>query len=146
MDTVDVKTRSKIMSLVRQKATGPELIIRKALHRRGFRYRLNVKSLPGSPDLVFPKYHAVIFVHGCFWHRHGCKATTTPGTRREFWEAKFKDNVSRDKRNIEELGSFGWRVMVVWECVLKKNKKSLNRIVDDVVKWLNSDKVYAEIG
>ena len=146
MDTVDVDTRSKIMSLVRQKSTGPELIIRKALHHRGFRYRLNVESLPGSPDLVFPKYRAVIFVHGCFWHRHGCKATTTPGTRQEFWQAKFKDNVSRDKRNIEELRNISWRVMVVWECVLKKNKKSLNHIVDDVVKWLRSGEVLAEIG
>ncbi len=146
MDTVDVDTRSKIMSLVRQKATGPELIVRKALHHRGFRYRLNVKSLPGSPDLVFPKYHAVIFVHGCFWHRHGCKATTTPSTRQEFWEAKFKDNVSRDKRNIEGLRNIGWRVMVVWECVLKRNKKTPDHIVGAVVKWLKSSEVFAEIG
>ena len=104
MDTVDKATRSKIMSKVGQKATGPEMKLRKALFSRGFRYRVNVKKLAGSPDLVFKKYKAVIFVHGCFWHRHeGCKYATMPSTRKEFWGAKFKANIERDKQNIQKL-------------------------------------------
>ena len=120
MDTVDTKTRSKIMKSVPQKDTKPEMRLRKALHGMGFRYRLHDKRLPGSPDLVFPKYKAVIFVHGCFWHRHGCKQTTTPSTREDFWKAKFEANVERDKKNVSDLEAAGWRVMTVWECELKK--------------------------
>lgn len=120
MDTVNKATRSKIMKSVPQRGSTPEIRLRKALHRRGFRYRINDKRLPGSPDIVFPKYHAVIFVHGCFWHRHGCKYTTTPSTRKEFWKAKFRANVERDKRNEEKLIELGWRVLVIWECEIKK--------------------------
>lgn len=120
MDTVNKATRSKIMKSVPQRGSTPEIRLRKALHRRGFRYRVNDKRLPGSPDIVFPKYHAVIFVHGCFWHRHGCKYTTTPSTRKEFWKAKFRANVERDKRNEEKLIELGWRVLVIWECEIKK--------------------------
>ena len=138
MDTVDEKTRSRIMASVRQKGTGPELRLRKALHRLGFRYRLNDNKLPGSPDLVFPKYKAVIFVHGCFWHRHGCKASTTPKTRRDFWLAKFKANVERDEAKIEALKAKGWRVLVVWECSLKMNGPDLDSVVQKVVAWLRS--------
>lgn len=119
MDIVDRKTRSKIMKSVPQKDTKPEMRLRNALHGMGFRYRLHDKRLPGSPDLVFPKYKAVIFVHGCFWHRHGCKQTTTPTTREDFWQAKFKANVERDSKNVRELEATGWRVMTVWECELK---------------------------
>jgi len=124
MDTVDRKTRSKIMKSVPQKDTKPEMRLRKALHGLGFRYRLHDKRLPGSPDLVFPKHKIVIFVHGCFWHRHGCKQTTTPTTRKDFWEAKFKANAERDSKNVRELESAGWRVMTVWECELKKADES----------------------
>lgn len=120
MDTVDRNTRSKIMKSVPQKNTKPEIRLRKALHGMGFRYRLHDKKLPGSPDLVFPKHKAVIFVHGCFWHRHGCKQTTTPSTRKDFWENKFKANIERDSQNVSDLEEVGWRVMVVWECELKK--------------------------
>ncbi len=109
------------MSRVGSRNTGPELQLRKALHGMGFRYRLHDRRLPGSPDLVFPKYGAVIFVHGCFWHRHGCGRTTTPSTRTDFWEAKFRANTERDRKNIRELQDAGWRVMVVWECELKKS-------------------------
>ena len=108
------------MKSVPQKDTKPEIRLRKALHGMGFRFRLHDKRLPGSPDLVFPKYKAVIFVHGCFWHRHGCKLTTTPTTREDFWGAKFKANVQRDNKNVSELEAAGWRVMTVWECELKK--------------------------
>src|SRR3972149_4203763 len=95
MDTVDKATRSKIMAQVGQRDTGPEMRLRKALHRIGLRYRLHDKRLLGSPDIVFPRFRAVIFVHGCFWHRHGCKAATMPETHRKFWTAKFEANIER---------------------------------------------------
>lgn len=137
MDTVDPKTRSKIMASVRGKDTTPELQIRKSLHQRGFRYRLHPKNLPGHPDLVLPKYRAVIFVHGCFWHRHGCHLSTTPKTRQEFWKEKFAANVERDRRVVEELRSAGWRVLTIWECSLKgKEKLGLEAVVAKIVDWL----------
>jgi DNA mismatch endonuclease (patch repair protein) len=139
MDTVDKSTRSKIMASVRQKSTGPEMRLRKALHKIGFRYRVNDKKLKGSPDLVFPKYKSVIFVHGCFWHRHGCKATTTPNTRQDFWNAKFKANVRRDKSNIETLLNQGWRVMVVWECSLKGKGEHVDSVIHEVAGWIRAD-------
>jgi len=148
MDTVDKATRSKIMSKVGQKGTGPEMKLRRALHAKGFRYRVNVKKLPGSPDLVFKKYKAVIFVHGCFWHRHkGCKYATMPSTRKEFWSAKFEANIARDKKNVDELLEMGWRVLVVWECVLKKKKEmGFDEAIESIAKWLGSDAERGEIG
>lgn len=142
MDTVDRKTRSKIMKSVPQKDTKPEMRLRKALHGMGFRYRLHDKRLPGSPDLVFPKLKAVIFVHGCFWHRHGCKQTTTPATRKDFWEAKFNANVERDNKNVRELEEAGWRVMIVWECELKNTHGNdfFEKIQESLLYWAkNSD-------
>lgn len=120
------------MKSVSQKDTKPEMRLRKMLHGMGLRYRLHDKRLPGSPDLVFPKHKAVIFVHGCFWHRHGCKQTTTPATRKDFWVAKFKANVERDSKNVKELEDAGWRVMIVWECELSNNEisKSIPKLVD----------------
>lgn len=116
-DTVTALVRKKIMSSVRSRDTRPEVILRKALHKRGFRYRLHQRRLPGSPDLVFPRWHAVLFVHGCFWHRHeGCRRATTPSNNSEFWADKFRHNVERDARNIAALRHLGWRVGVVWEC------------------------------
>jgi DNA mismatch endonuclease (patch repair protein) len=96
------------------------MMVRGWLWANGYRYRLHRKDLPGKPDIVLPKYRAVIFVHGCFWHRHGCKQTTTPTTRGDFWKAKFKANVERDSKNLKDLKTAGWRVLVVWECELKK--------------------------
>jgi DNA mismatch endonuclease (patch repair protein) len=137
MDTVDKATRSKIMSKVGQKATGPETKLRKALFARGFRYRLNVRKLPGSPDIVLPKYKAAIFVHGCFWHRHeGCKYATTPKSRVEFWKEKFEANVARDRRNVEKLLEMGWRVAVVWECALKGKDGVRDEYVQEIVRWI----------
>lgn len=140
MDTVDKATRSKIMSKVGKKATEPEMKLRRALHKTGVRYRVNVRDLPGSPDLVFPKYRAVIFVHGCFWHRHeGCKYATMPKDRFEFWNTKFEANIARDHRNVGELERLGWRVLVVWECELKpKNVPSFEDTLYAVVEWLKS--------
>jgi DNA mismatch endonuclease (patch repair protein) len=109
--------RSALMGRIRGKDTKPEVKVRSRLHRAGYRFRLHVMTLPSKPDIVLPKYRAVILVHGCFWHRHqGCKAASTPGTRREFWQAKFDGNVARDARNIAELRKLGWQVYVLWEC------------------------------
>ena len=140
MDTVDTTTRSRIMSAVGQKNTGPETLLRSALHRAGLRYRLHVRSLPGRPDLVFPRYRVACFVHGCYWHSHGCYKSTLPKTRRGFWQSKFSANRERDGRNIDDLRERGWRVMVVWECALVgKQAQSLDEIVSIVHRWLVSD-------
>ncbi|WP_073042245.1 very short patch repair endonuclease [Desulfacinum infernum] len=148
MDTVDKKTRSRIMASVGQRDTGPEMRLRHILHRLGLRYRLHDKKLPGSPDLVFPRFHAVVFVHGCFWHVHkGCQFSTRPSSRKEFWEKKFEANEKRDKRNYEALAASGWRVLVVWECAIKGLKDSeLADLGLLVANWLKSDERYREIG
>lgn len=139
MDTVDKTTRSRIMSRVGQKNTGPELLLRKSLHRIGMRYRLHDKKLPGSPDIVFPRFKAVLFVHGCFWHRHGCKASTTPGTNVEFWRKKFDENVARDQGHTAALLDGGWRVAIVWECILKGKNADPETAARLVRKWLGSN-------
>ena len=138
MDTVDRQTRSKIMASVGQKNTGAELLLRKALHKIGLRYRLHDRSLPGSPDLVFPRFRAVIFVHGCYWHSHGCYKSTVPKSRREFWQDKFNANERRDARNSRLLLESGWRVMIVWECsLLGKNAFPAHKAAQHVRAWLS---------
>ncbi|MPN56471.1 Very short patch repair protein [bioreactor metagenome] len=108
------------MSMVRNKNTKPELVVRRFLHKNGFRFRLHRKDLPGHPDIVLPKYRTVIFIHGCFWHRHeGCKRCTTPATNVDFWQRKFTTNIERDKNAREALEKCGWRVIIIWECELK---------------------------
>jgi len=107
------------MSGIRGKNTKPELVIRSALHRAGFRFRLHRKDLPGRPDLVFPRYRAVLFVHGCFWHRHDCHLFRWPSTRQEFWRVKIEGNVARDHRQYTELQDVGWRIATLWECAMK---------------------------
>jgi DNA mismatch endonuclease (patch repair protein) len=109
--------RSAQMALVKAKDTKPEIRVRKAAHAMGLRYRLNVRKLPGSPDLVFPGRKVVLFVHGCFWHRHkSCKATRTPKSRVAFWEQKFSENMARDQSAYRALRNAGWRVFIIWEC------------------------------
>lgn len=121
--TTDVLTkeqRSWNMSRIRGRDTKPETLLRSLLHRAGYRFRLHVANLPGRPDIVLPKHRVAIFVNGCFWHRHeGCRYATIPSTRREFWQAKFDENVKRDQRNQSRLLTEGWRVITVWECELK---------------------------
>lgn len=120
-DIVDASTRSRMMAGIRGKDTRPEVLLRSALHREGFRFRLHDRRLPGRPDLVLPKYRAVVLVHGCFWHRHeGCRYATKPSTRPEFWETKFEANVRRDREVHAVLKAAGWRVATVWECALRK--------------------------
>jgi len=138
-DVVDRKTRSRMMSGIRGKDTSPELLIRKALFRQGFRYRLHYPGLPGRPDLVFPKYGAIVLINGCFWHGHGCHLFKWPKTRREFWRDKISGNVERDHRNLIKLHELGWRVLVVWECAIKgKQRLSGEEVVTRVAEWLRS--------
>ena len=122
MDTLTSEKRSWNMSRIRGANTKPELAVRSMLHRMGYRFRISNKTLPGRPDIVLPKYRAVIFVHGCFWHRHqGCKYAYTPKSRLDFWGQKFEGNVMRDKNNLSLLKKTGWLPIVVWECEIKNN-------------------------
>ena len=124
-----------MMASIRGKNTSPELVLRKALHRLGFRYILHDRRLPGHPDIVFPKYRAVVFVHGCFWHRHsGCSYAAIPASNKDFWKRKFIQNIERDSRNIGKLREAGWRVAIVWECALKKERPET--IAEKVSHWL----------
>lgn len=129
VDHVDKAKRSLIMAAVHSEDTGPEKVVRGIVHRLGYRYRLHVKTLPGRPDLVFPARRKVIFVHGCFWHRHRkCRYATSPKSRRKFWEAKFAANVARDRRNERQLKRMGWAVLTVWQCQLKKKERLTGRL------------------
>ena len=128
-DILTPKERSELMSRIRGVNTKPELIVRRALHGLGYRFRTHVRRLPGRPDLVFSKRRAVVFVHGCFWHRHGCMRTYFPKSRRKFWETKFAKNVERDKRDQKLLVEAGWRVLVVWECEVESDEATINRVV-----------------
>lgn len=133
MDVVDAATRSRMMAGIRAKDTRPEMIVRKALHRLGLRYRLHVKTLPGKPDLVFSKYWVALFVHGCFWHRHNeCRFAYIPKTNREFWVNKFDLNQKRDNFVFEQLHALGWRVLIVWECQIKT--QSFKNLVKEIKK------------
>lgn len=136
MDVVDAATRSRMMKGIRSKDTQPEMIVRKYLHAQGFRYRLHARNLPGSPDLVLPKYRVAILVHGCFWHRHaGCKYATTPANNAERWKLKFDANVERDARKENLLRAAGWKVLVVWECELRRApEERLRQLVSDIME------------
>lgn len=139
MDITDVATRSRMMAAISGRDTEPELFVRKALWARGFRYRLQDKGLPGKPDLVLPKHRAVVFVHGCFWHQHGCSNSRRPRSRVEFWNAKLDRNVQRDTENVEALVNLGWRVGIVWECSIRREKKSGGTtVIDNLSTWLFS--------
>jgi len=145
-DIVDKDTRSRMMAGIRGKNTKPEMLLRRALHARGFRYRLHVKSIIGQPDLVLPKLGAIIFVHGCFWHRHeGCRFASMPNTRPEFWAAKFAANVRRDHKVVTELSREGWRIATVWECALRK-PADVNAAVDQLELWITEGGQVIEIG
>lgn len=139
MDVVSSKVRSRMMSGIHGRNTHPEMVIRRYLHALGLRYRLHKRSLPGTPDLVFRKFNTVIFVHGCFWHRHSnCRFATTPDTNRDFWVAKLSKNVVRDKRDVEKLLEIGWRVIIIWECGLKH--LDINRRLDWLRKSITAGK------
>ena len=135
MDTLTKEKRSWNMSRIKGKNTKPELKVRSLLHRLGYRFRLHKKDLPGSPDIVLPKYKAVIFVHGCFWHRHKeCKLAYKPKSRVNFWEDKFKENMERDRIKLGELKKSGWNVLVVWESQTKNTSDLENLLKDFLCK------------
>ena len=126
-----------MMSGIRGRDTKPELLLRKGLHAMGFRYKLHDKSLPGKPDLVFPRYRAVIFVNGCFWHGHDCHLFKWPKSRKDFWREKIKSNIDRDRLVTSQLKEQGWRVLRVWECALKgRTRIGLDEVLEDSALWL----------
>ena len=137
-DVVDAATRSRMMAGIQSKNTKPETLIRKALHARGFRYSLHPKRLPGKPDIVMPKWRVVIFVHGCFWHRHGCSLSKMPTTNVAFWEAKLAANQRRDTLSKQQLAEAGWRVATVWECSTRSKAAAQNLpvLLDDLGRWI----------
>ena len=128
------------MAAIRGRDTSPELLIRRMLHARGFRFRLHGRNLPGHPDIVLPKYHAVIFVHGCFWHGHDCPGFRWPATRADFWQAKIGGNRQRDDRQQGALTAKGWRIVLIWECALRgKARRDIAEVIDSLAAWLSSD-------
>jgi DNA mismatch endonuclease (patch repair protein) len=132
------------MRAIRNKDTKPELRLRKALHANGFRFRLCVKELPGRPDIVLPKYHAVIFVHGCFWHGHNCQYFKWPSTRPEFWREKIGRNRSNDLKAKKALLASGWRVGIVWECSVRDSVNSIDSVTQRLADWLRSNVEFIE--
>lgn len=138
-DIVDPETRSRMMAGIRNGNTKPEMALRRALHARGLRFRLHDRKLPGRPDIVLPRFRAVIFVHGCFWHRHeGCRFASTPKTRADFWQTKFVANFQRDVHNVKDLLRVGWRVLIIWECALKKPEK-IAQTIESATRWLDNE-------
>lgn len=145
-DVVDAATRSRMMAAIRGKDTRPEMILRQGLHSRGFRYRLHDRRLPGSPDLVFPGRRAVIFIHGCFWHGHGCHLFRLPTTRQEFWRAKIEGNRARDVAAEAALLADGWRVLTIWECALKgRGRMPVAEVLDRAADWLANGSIQEAI-
>lgn len=138
-DVVDRATRSRMMSGIRGVNTQPELIVRSGLHRAGFRFRLHDRCLPGKPDMVLPKYRAVILVHGCFWHMHDCHLFKWPTTRNEFWRRKLRRNSEVDATAVALLLEQGWRVLTIWECSLKgKRRLPAGQVVAEAADWIRS--------
>ena len=137
-DVVDKQTRSRMMSGIKGANTKPELMLRRALHKRGFRFRIHDRRLPGRPDIVLPKWRVVIEVRGCFWHRHeGCPKATTPATNVDFWQEKFLLNVKRDKANCDALLADGWRVLIVWECAI--GRVMPEHVIDEVTAFITGN-------
>jgi len=136
VDVVDSATRSRMMSGIKGRNTKPEILIRRLLHLHGFRFRLHVRDLPGKPDIVLPRYNAVVFVHGCFWHGHECPLFKWPSTRPDFWREKIERNRANDNKAKEALLSAGWRVGIVWECVLRGRDKNIEGVAKHLSDWL----------
>lgn len=138
-DIVDKITRSKMMSGIRGKNTKPEIFIRKGMFGLGFRYRIHYNKLPGKPDMVFPKYKAIIFTHGCFWHGHDCPLFKCPTSNQEFWIAKINRNRTVDAEVRSSLESLGWRILIIWECAMKgRGRIPADRLLGDVSEWIRS--------
>ncbi len=134
------------MASIRGKDTQPEILVRKGLHSKGFRYRLHVKDLPGKPDMVFPKYRAVIMINGCFWHRHNCKMFHWPKSNRKFWREKLERNARNDRKNVDALLREHWRVQVVWECALRgTGSLTMPMLLSRISRWIVSGRGFSEI-
>lgn len=145
MDIVSRETRSRMMSGIKGRNTRPEILVRSLLHRIGFRFRLHKRGLPGCPDILLPKYRAVIFIHGCFWHQHqDCKYATLPSSNPEFWVEKLNKNVVRDAKNIDALIANRWRVLVVWECLTRSQKES-EYLAEALEVWIRGTDTFAEL-
>lgn len=144
-DTVSPAVRSRMMAGIRSTGTKPEMIVRRALHGAGFRYVLHDGRLPGRPDVVLPRYHAAIFVNGCFWHGHECRLFRLPATRADFWSAKIGSNRIRDAAAHSALTRDGWRVATIWECALRGNEADARAVIGHLVKWLRSRSPLLEI-
>jgi DNA mismatch endonuclease (patch repair protein) len=145
-DIVTAVKRSEMMAGIRGKDTKPELIVRQGIHRLGFRFRIHVRDLPGKPDVVLPKWKAAVFIHGCFWHGHaGCSLYKLPATRPEFWQKKIQTNQANDLKAVTRLIELGWRVLIVWECALRRNHDRGEAIVQ-IIDWVQSGPQYQEIG
>jgi DNA mismatch endonuclease (patch repair protein) len=139
VDVVDPATRSRMMSGIKGGNTKPEILIRSLLHRQGFRFRLHVRNMPGKPDIVLPRYHAVVFVHGCFWHGHDCPLFKWPTTHAEFWREKIGRNCVNDHKVIETLIADGWRVCIVWECAIRGASKNIGDVTQRLTDWLRGN-------
>jgi len=136
-DIVDAATRSRMMSGIRSTNTKPEIHIRRLLHHQGFRYRLNVRDMPGKPDIVLPRFRAVLFVHGCFWHGHDCQFFRLPSTRSDFWQTKINRNRDNDLKAKKALAAAGWRVAIIWECAIRgRNAIDDKDLTDLIISWL----------
>ena len=136
-DIVNPATRSRMMSGIRSTNTKPEIHIRSLLHSRGFRFRIHDSNLPGKPDIVLPKYHAVIFINGCFWHGHNCELFKMPTTRRDFWQTKIENNRKNDNRSVKALRSADWRVATIWECAIRGSARQDEKILlERLATWL----------
>lgn len=146
-DIVSRQKRSEMMAGIRGKDTSPELLIRKALHTRGLRYRIHDKSLPGKPDLVFRKYRAVVMINGCFWHGHDCHLFKWPSTRPEFWKNKIGRNREKDGEVRQQLSDARWRILIVWECAIKgKTRVDFNVLISRIEEWIASEDSDMNIG
>ena len=145
MDVVDRATRSRMMSGIRGRNTKPELVIRSLLHASGHRFRLHVKDLPGKPDIVLPKHNAIVLVHGCFWHGHGCRLFKWPSSRAEFWRLKIEQNRANDQNALTSLAGAGWRVAVVWECAIRAARRDYDELRVMLVDWLKSEDTRLEL-
>ncbi|WP_038346270.1 very short patch repair endonuclease [Acinetobacter sp. A47] len=145
-DIVDSYKRSLMMAGIKGRNTKPELLVRSLLHKKGFRFRLHVKDLPGKPDIVLPKYKAVIFIHGCFWHGHqDCRLFKLPATRTEFWREKICRNRANDHRVVGLLLTSKWRVCIIWECSIRRARKDPAKLVNTITEWLTGNEQLLEI-
>ena len=145
-DTVDAATRSRMMAGIRGKDTAPEMLVRRGLHAVGLRFRLHATGLPGKPDLTLKRFHAAIFVNGCFWHHHDCHLFKIPATRTEFWKQKIEQNVVRDSLAQQQLQEMGWRVLIIWECALKgRSRLAPDQVIERTRTWLTGSESTGQV-